>query len=435
MQIKILGIAFLITASTLWVGYASDRKKLGQDTINEAMQGNEDIQKSVEIRQQGRKIQKKGKNVQKQSKKIAKPFKSAGTLANNIATASGDPHAKMAAATFQLAVSSAQGLGEAIGAIITGVGRYQERSQEILSITEALVEDATKSQEKITYLEKKQKEILDLDKAPEPSQSSSRLKKLGKSLSNAYEGRTNIQQKVRAATDIFTDEKAKRLEKLKTIQAALKAENENYFEIIRVLQIKLMQDALKEIDRKINIDATINKLKADLEFYKISRGNISTESRSQAKKQLDEIEKQEDNSLKELAYYQYLKFQNPPEITPEQLQKDKSVLIAKINELVPLTKLGESIYLQEKGLDTDNLVRRTTIVGIYREMDEMKKKIDQIEDIKIRLETLEKEKESPSRYPGMRTPSGVPVPVQLPSEGPAKRVARRLPPQPLQKTP
>jgi hypothetical protein len=435
MQIKILGIAFLITASTLWVGYASDRKKLGQDTINEAMQGNEDIQKSVEIRQQGRKIQKKGKNVQKKVKEVTVPLKSAGTVAGNIATASGDIHAKIAAATFQLAVSSAQGLGEAIGAILIGVGRYQERSQEILSITEALVEDATKSQEKITYLEKKQKEILDLDKAPEPSQSSSRLKKLGKSLGNVYKGRTDIQQKVREATDIFTDEKAKRLEKLKTIQAALKAENENYSEIIRVLQIKLMQDTLKEIDRKINIDATINKLKADLEFYKISRGNISTESRSQAKKQLDEIEKQEDNSLKELAYYQYLKFQNPQKITPEQLQKDKSVLVAKINELVPLTKLGESIYLQEKGLDTDNLVRRTTIVGIYREMDEMKKKIDQIEDIKIRLETLEKEKESPSRYPGMRTPSGVPVPVQLPSEGPAKRVDRRLPPQPLQKAP
>jgi hypothetical protein len=407
MQIKILGIAFLITASTLWVGYASDRKKLGQDTINEAMQGNEDIQKSVEIRQQGRKIQKKGKNVQKKVKEVTVPLKSAGTVAGNIATASGDIHAKMAAATFQLAISSAQGLGEAIGAILIGVGRYQERSQEILSITEALVEDATKSQEKITYLEKKQKEILDLDKAPELSQSSSRLKKLGKSLGNVYKGRTDIQQKVREATDIFTDEKAKRLEKLKTIQAALKAENENYFEIIRVLQIKLMQDALKEIDRKINIDTTINKLKADLEFYKISRGNISTESRSQAKKQLDEIEKQEDNSLKELAYYQYLKFQNPPEITTGQLQKDKSALVAKINELVPLTKLGESIYLQEKGLDTDNLVRRTTIVGIYREMDEMKKKIDQIEDIKIRLETLEKEKESPSGYPGMRTPSGI----------------------------
>jgi uncharacterized protein YqgV (UPF0045/DUF77 family) len=301
-----------MTASTLLAAYASDSKKLGAETLEQALQGNKDIQKRAQKREEGRKIQEKGEHVQKTVKEVSKPLKKVGNTAGNLATATGDVHAKMAAAAFRLAVSSAQGLGEGIGAIIIGVGRYRERSQEILSITEALVEDAMKSEAKIASLEKKQKELLDLDKVPEPSQSSSRLKKLGQGLNNVYEGRTDIQRKVREATDIFTDTKAKREEKLKAIQADLKAENENYLEIIRILQIKLMQETIKEVNRKIKIDETIEKLTVDQKFYQRSRNNISTKDKSLAKKELEKITKEEAKVTKELAYYQELKLQNSP---------------------------------------------------------------------------------------------------------------------------
>lgn len=520
MQIRFLGTLLLITAPTLLAAYASDSKKLGQEAIEQALQGNEDIQQRVQKREEGRKIQKKGKQVQKTVKEVTKPLKGAGTVAGNVATATGDVHAKMAAAAFRLAISTAQGLGEGIGAIIIGVGRYKERSQEILSITEALVEDAIKSEAKIASLEKKQKALLDLDKTPEQScnlyfmpkdskidadhtpalkeigsrqyslfvrkkngsvsdaldpqklkidvdgwiklwdnkevsktislscnnsimrdiiskgghalQSPSNLDKLTKGLSNVYKGRTSIQRKAREATDIFTDTKAEREGKLKDIQAALKTENENYLEIIRVLQIKLMQETIKEIDRKLDIDKTIRKLAADQEFYKKSKKNITTEDKSLAKKELENITKEEARTTKELAYYQDLKLRKAPEIDPEKLGKDKGDLIAKINELVPLTKLGGSIYLQEKGLDTGNLVRRESIIGIYREIDKLKEQTGQIDDLKKRLEALEKVKDIPAK---ISTPSSsVPVSPQL-SEEPSGRASQRRLPEPLQAKP
>jgi hypothetical protein len=424
MKINFLSSLLLITAPTLLAVYASDSKKLSHETIEQALQGNEGIRERAQKRDEGRKIQKKGKQVQKTVKEVTGPLKTAGTTAGNLATATGDVHAKMAAAAFRLAISSAQGLGTGIGAILIGVGRYRERSQEILSITEALVEDAMKSEAKIASLEKKQKELLDLDKIPDPSQSSSRLKKLGQGLSNVYEGRTDIQRKMRVATDIFTDAKAKREEKLKEIQAALKTENENYLEIIRVLQIKLLQETIKEIDRKLDIDKTINKLTADQEFYKIAKKNISSKDKSLAKKELEKIAKEEARTAKELAYYQDLKLRKSPELEAEKLEKDKDNLIAKINELVPLTKLGGSVYLQEKGVDAGNLVRRETIVGLYQEIDKLKGKTDQIDDLKKRLDALEKViTDNPALVSASST--GEPVSPQLRTEESARRASRR----------
>ena len=106
----------------------------------------------------------------------------------------------------------------------------------------------------------------------------------------------NIKNKVRQATDVLTNEKAHREEKLKAIQADLKKENENSAEIIRLLQIKLLQDAVKEIDKRINIDDTIINLDNDVKFYQEARKNISKEGYSfdieTDKKTIDELSNQ-----------------------------------------------------------------------------------------------------------------------------------------------
>ena len=233
--------------------YGSDRgraalPKSDQKIIDDAMTQDEDRGKRVQKRREARDLQKKGENAKKNIDRVTKPLKGLGTTAGIAASASGDPHAKAAAAAFRLSISAIDALGKGIAQIIIGVGRYQERSQQILSNIEVLVEDVQKSIDKKKSLEKKLQELLDVEKLPEPSQSSSRLKQFGKGVLNAAK---TAEIKVRQATDVLTNEKAKREEKIKAIQADLKVENESYNEALRLLQIILMQDAVKEIDRLI----------------------------------------------------------------------------------------------------------------------------------------------------------------------------------------
>jgi hypothetical protein len=158
--------------------------------------------------------------------------------------------------------------------------------------------------------------------------------------------------------------------------------------MVRLLQIKLMQEAITEIDRKINIDKTIKELHADLKFYKQdAKSAVSTKNKSNAKKQNNKIDEAAAKVTGELAYYQALKLENSPEIAPEKLKEDKNILITKLKELESLGKLSEARYLQEKGLDPDNIIKRSVIVKIYQEMDAIKEKLDKLNN---RLEALEK---------------------------------------------
>ncbi len=371
----------------------------GPDIITQAFtqqekQGDE-IRERTQKRSEARSVQKKGEGLEKKFKGAASPLKNLGTMASIVATVSGDPHAKIATAAFELAMYAVEGLGKGIAKIVIGIGRYRERSQEILSAIEVLVEGAQQSLEKIKDLQKKQQELLDADqdadkKAPESSPDSSSLKQFGQKLYNAQ---ANLQNKIRQATDYVTNEKAKKGEKLKAIQADLKKENENYAEIIKLIQIKLLQDAVKEIDRKINIGNTIQKLQEDKKFYENARKNIST-SKSTAKKERADIEEKNNRTLEDLVYY--MNFQHSPTETLEVLTDSRVELIEKINELSRLTNMEDIRYLEEKGIEASNpQMDRSTIVILYREIDDIKKKLDEltkvvteIDDIKGQLNDL-----------------------------------------------
>jgi hypothetical protein len=373
MKIKKLGITFLITASSLLATYASDNSP---KTLQQALQGDKDAQERRKKSAKGRILQRKGEKINKTVEVGASPFKSAGAMAGKLAVAKGDMNGTMAAAAFSLAVSGVEGLGKTIGEIFMSVGRYQERSQEIRSATEALVEDATKSQEKIANLKKKQQALLNTDmqrgsvKAPESSESSSRLKRFGKSLSSVP---TSIQNKVGQTIDVITNEKAQRGEQLKAIQAALRAENEHYAEIIKLLQIKLLEDIVKQIDRGIRVENTIKMLKQDIENIGGSLEE-SSNKKSKAKGQIEEIAEKEKKARDDLAYFMGIKDKKPGSPTLEELNKDKAVLVAELKKLTDLTKLGDLKYLQNTiGIKAEGPITWSTIAEIYRAIEPIRK--------------------------------------------------------------
>lgn len=310
MKNKICRVAFLMTASSLvltYSSYASEHSEL----MGKAMQSDQGMQRRVEKRQEARGIQKKGEKIKKHVKTAAKPFQAVGSAAHTAGSVSGDPHLKMAAAAYNLGLSVVQQLGQGIGDIVIGVGRYKERSQQILSNTEVLVEDVQRSTEKIAKLEKKQRELLTMDKTP-----------VGTGITNMA---TRAQQSIRKSTDVLTNEKAKRGEKVKAVTTELNAERKHKNEVVKSLQVKILNETLKEIDRKINIDKTIDQLNKDVVFY------AEAKNKAKGKQQSTEIEQKWARAKADHVYYMNYKV-NPKE-TPAELQSKRQQIITKLGQL------------------------------------------------------------------------------------------------------
>ncbi|MGV8949051.1 MAG: hypothetical protein ACOH2E_06800 [Candidatus Paracaedibacter sp.] len=405
--------------------------KTDQDIINNAEAAHEGAGKRVQKRAEARDLQKKGEDFGKNVKTATKPLSYSGNVVGLAASASGDPHAKMVAAAFKLSVMAVEELGDGISKIIMGIGRYQERSQAVLSNAEVLLEEIQKSLDKKRVLAKNLEQLLSVEKPLEPSQSSSRLKQLGRSAASTVK---TAEIKVRQATDVLTNDKAARDEKRKAIQDDLKVENDNYQENIRLLQILLMQDTLGEIEKMIDINGTIATLLFNRTFFQDARKNIS-KSRSKQKKQIAKIEKDDAANNKNLIYY--LQFQKSPTTMPQELQKDKTELLNKIKELTQLTKRGETLYLQKKEVELDSEVNRIVIVGLYREIDAIKSQLEALGKTTPTKtvtdpELLKKEAGSQGKpVPGIALPrTGLSEEVirnQRPILRPPQGVAQRLP--------
>lgn len=368
-------VALTSSVFTCHLGYTSDRGRASlsqsdQDIIKETEAGHEGAAKRTKKRSEGRKLQRQGEEFEKNVTAVAKPVSKLGTVVGLGAAATGDPHAKMAAAAFKFAIVALEEGGKGIGKIVQAVGRYQERSQEILSNAEIFLESIQKSLDNIKDLEKKRKDLLSVEKPIEPSESSSRLKQLTKGAQSAIK---TAEIKVRQATDVLTDAKAERGEKLKVIEADLKVENENYAENIRMLEILLLQNTIAEAKKKIDIEGTIDALESKLNLYQVTRADLS-KNKSKRKKKLAEIEKEEAIINKDLLYY--MKFQKSPTETPEELEKYLSELQNTSDELTALTKKGDMRYLQEREIDLDSEVNRAAIVGLYKEIDAIKSQLE-----------------------------------------------------------
>jgi hypothetical protein len=368
----------------------SSLSKRGRQAVSEAItqqeaHGDVGVGKRVEKRSDLRDLQEKGQAFQKDFKDVMKGAHFAGKGVSILASASGDPHAKMAAAALNVAITAVEQLGDKISKLVIGVARFQERSQEILSNTEVLIEDAQKLQEKMKKLQKIVDTIASAGKTPTPNPSSSMIKRAGQVTKSTAVATKN---KAVELVDPFTNEKAHREIKLKEMQNSLKMEREKYSEVIKLLQIKILQESLKEIDRKININDTIADLKEETEsVYEAAKRSVSA-NKTKAKKQIKKIEAKRADDLNNLKYYE--EYKEKPTETPEQLKQIHADIMKKITELASLTKLSDVRYLQERmvGINTSQ-VDVPTIAAIFREIDSTQQSLKrEIDRLNSEIETL-----------------------------------------------
>jgi hypothetical protein len=346
--------------------------KSDQDIINSVEATNEGAGKRVKERSKARDLQQTGKDLEKFVERASKPASYAGTIVSLSAAATGDPHAKMGAAGFRLSIEAIKGLGIGIAKIITITGRYQERAQKILSGAEVELEDFQRLLDKKKKFEKSLDELLKVEKAGRPSESSSTLKQIGKGASNLAK---SAEIKVRQATDILTNDKEERGKKIEAIQAELKEINKNYKERISSLEIRVLREIIKEIDKKINLDNTISLLEGNREVYARTR-EVLSKNKSKRKKQEAEIDVAEVENNNDLIYF--MKFKASPTETLEDLKKSRAELTNEEKSLSELTDRGDAIYLQEKDVQLDSEVNRTAIVGLYKEIDAIKSQLEKL---------------------------------------------------------
>ena len=226
------------------------------------------------------------------------------------------------------------------------------------------------------------------------SKSESRLKQLGKGALNAAK---TAEIKVRQATDILTNDKEERGKKIEAIQAELKEINKKYKERISSLEIRVVMEIVNEIDKKINIDNTIESLENKGIVSERGRNNLP-KNKSKSKKQKAEIDADEATTSKDLIYF--MKFRSNPTETLEDLKKSRAELMNEVKELSALTDRGDAIYLQEKDVQLDSEMNRAAIVSLYRENDA----------IKSQLETLKKQLEALLKTAPSKDTAGVSVP-------------------------
>jgi hypothetical protein len=377
---KILMMTAMLTSSLLLCypvytadgGKTSLPKRTPQEIKKEVEAKNEGAAKRVRERSKARDLQDTGQKVESFVQKASKPASYAGTIASLSAAATGDPHAKMGAAGFRLSIEAIKALGIGVAKIITITGRYQERAQKILSGAEVELEDLQRLLDKKKKLEKNLDELLKVEKAGQPSESSSKLKQLGKGVSNLAKS-TEI--KVRQATDILTNDKQERGKEIEAIQAELKEINKKYKERISSLEIRVIREIIKEIDKKINLDNTISILEDNRTVYAHARSKEGlSKNKSKRKKQEAEIDVAEVENNNDLIYF--MKFKASPTETLEELKKSRAELTNEERSLSELTDRGDAIYLQEKDVQLDSEVNRTAIVGLYKEIDAIKNQLE-----------------------------------------------------------
>lgn len=367
--ISMLTISLLV--SPLSYGADIGRKAADQNIIKKVEAGNEGAEKRVKKRAQARALQETGKEVEKIVQKSSKPASYAGSIVSIGAAATGDPHAKLGAAGFKLSIEGIKALGIGIAKVITITGRYQERAQAILSGAELELEDLQKLLDKKKKLEKELDDLLKVERPGQPSESSSKLKQLGKGAVNLAK---SAEIKVRQATDILTNDKEDRGKKIEAIQDELKEIDKKYKERISSLEIRVIYEIIKEIDKKINIDETIRILEDKLEVFARAREDENlSKNKSKRKRQQAETDAAEVSNNTDLIYF--MKFKTSPTESLEDLKKSRAELMREISALSELTDRGDAIYLQEKDVKLDSDVNRAAIVGIYKEIDAIKSQL------------------------------------------------------------
>jgi hypothetical protein len=354
-------------------------------TLNQAIdrEGGEAARRIMK-RQQARDLQETARKYEKAHGKAI----DAASITLGAATHIPEPHVKTAAAAASIVLQAVKYTGKAIGGIMMSVGRYKERSQEIASTNEQLIEAIQQSLQKIVRL----KRIMDIDTKKQDTdldakiEEESKIKRFGRSV---MEGAKKVVDKVRGAkdtivdkTDFITNAKAGMLEKSKKAQAEYKVEKENYTDLMHLLQIKLLQDDIKQIDKLLSLQRTLGTIASDLQITQTALQNLESSKKKSNKEVLD-LHQKIQRLYQDQTYYA-----NYKEKTPQQLNSDKAALISAIREIEPLTKMGRAQSLQAKGIDADRVFSKEGVMVLYEQLHSLKEALCSLPTKTQETETL-----------------------------------------------
>lgn len=304
--------------------------------------------------------------------------------------------------------------GGTIGTVLTALGRYEERTQKIFSANEQLVDGAQKSFEKIEVLTEEIQELVEYRTLSETTQSRQKNKDVSvkKRIKRSLSPSTwkNTVEHLLDKT-YFTDFKSQRAEDIKALQIQLKQEKDHFEEIIRLLQIKLLQDSLKDIEKRLNKEQTLKVLHSNfatlheaqrqiMDDINTAQRNKKTKTKESLMKVLAQHESKMEQDKEELNFYGALT------LTPEErlkLENDQEKLKNEIKRLYDLTQLSKS---RTSALEEEDGKAPLTL-------GEKKKILDSLKTMEERIKTLEQEsarlKQNP--LPIYRFKNNTPIPT------------------------
>lgn len=390
-------------------------------------------------REKGRKKQGLGVTVEEYSKGVSQLSKLTAILGGVT-----DPMIKSGAQGVTAAISALGYIGMAAGRILTAYGRYQERINQVLSAHEQLLEEISKTQESIDESSKLIEELIDpitLNRIAGLKTKDGRqvpLKKKIQLLFSASTYKSTFQQL--ADKTYLTNYKEENWKQIQQHRERL-VQAQNYLnDLKKLLSIKIMQDAVKDLEARENVEQTIKTLESNLKFNLDARDQIDDKltkwflkkNEKQAfirrRSELDTIIINIQNDIK---YFK--KEENHIKNNLNQIKTDRKMLIERINELSRHTNLRSDEaklkrkyekasmhigqYLKEKGMDENyikeiksvlnSLTARIEAIDRYLKINSIQLSQTTDRDLKINSVQLSQTAKKPEEKPLQRQRANV----------------------------
>lgn len=331
---------------------------------------------------EGRALQALGEEVSELSESYSEFFGDAPKMLSKIP----DPHAAIVGSGAMSILSAIKWGGRAIGMALAAVGRYKETAQKILSVNEQIVEAAQQSFERIEDLTdalNEKVEHITLPKLANSDKQHGPAKSFRKKVKLALSPGTweNTVKEILDKT-YFTDFKSKTGKEIKIIQDQLMVERTTFEDYIRLLQIRILEESIKNIQKLLNKKATLEALDKDNAFLEDARRYFldeiskapSRNEEAKRRKALEDHNKKIEETLKEKSFYQnYL-------INPQKRQELES-------GLETLTSERDKLYRQTRLFKAREAVGPLEKAEFTLEEKENNKK--EIENLKKQMENLQ----------------------------------------------
>lgn len=344
------------------------------DTLNQVFdQDSTGMKDRLEKVRNARKLNEKGEIIQEYSNMIGDTLNTVGGFAPE-----SNPYTNAAGSALKVTGSVIQTLGKIVGGIIQGVARYKG-IQLIQSTDEQLVRGIEDSFAKIEYYSEALEEL-----------STKRITlKTGNSLTDRFKNAFRPSAWKGSVQDLLdktylTDFKGQRLEEARPIQLALKLEKENFEDLVRLLQIKLIEQVIKIKMAELHPDQTQFQVERDLAtlqeakkqtIQKVSQMDPVKNKTQRAQlmltlKDLDQKVRTKQTELDKLLSTHLTQEQ----IT--QLEEEIALLRKEIKPIYELTRLYKGQKTEEKQTCCPEEFR-----ALQEQLDSLKKEVDTLKNL------------------------------------------------------